>query len=72
MNFYHLVDLRGTSMTEAYPPKQTTPPGHVVQINKLGIYYEEYRVGEPLEAIRAEMLKVSSELDRILWDALVS
>jgi pimeloyl-ACP methyl ester carboxylesterase len=35
-------------MTENYAPKQTTPPGHVVQINKIEMYYEEYGAGEPL------------------------
>ena len=35
-------------MKTTYAPKQTTTRGHVVQINNMEIYYEEYGAGKPL------------------------
>ena len=35
-------------MTTKYAPKQTSNRGHIVQINNLEMYYEEYGVGKPL------------------------
>lgn len=35
-------------MKTNYAPKQTTAPGHTVQINNMEIYYEEYGAGKPL------------------------
>jgi len=35
-------------MKVTYAPKQTTVRGHIVQINNIEMYYEEYGAGEPL------------------------
>jgi pimeloyl-ACP methyl ester carboxylesterase len=35
-------------MTSIYAPKQTTTRGQTVQINNIGMYYEEYGAGKPL------------------------
>ncbi|MGO4670985.1 alpha/beta fold hydrolase [Bosea sp. 2RAB26] len=35
-------------MTTTYAPRQTTTRGHTVQIDNIGMYYEEYGVGTPL------------------------
>ncbi len=35
-------------MATKYAPKQTTTRGHIVQINNIELYYEEYGVGRPL------------------------
>ena len=35
-------------MANTYAPKQTNPRGHLVQINNIEMYYEEYGVGNPL------------------------
>lgn len=35
-------------MAMKHDPKQSTPSGHIVQINNIEIYYEEYGEGKPL------------------------
>lgn len=35
-------------MKSKYAPKQTTAHGHIVQINNMEMYYEEYGTGKPL------------------------
>jgi len=35
-------------MTTTYAPKQITTHGHIVQINSIEMYYEEYGAGKPL------------------------
>ena len=35
-------------MSKIYAPKQTTTPGHTLQINDIEMYYEEYGQGKPL------------------------
>ena len=35
-------------MPTKYAPKQTSPNGHIVQINNIEMYYEDYGAGKPL------------------------
>jgi pimeloyl-ACP methyl ester carboxylesterase len=35
-------------MAKTYAPKQIRTYGHIVQVNNIEMYYEEYGVGRPL------------------------